>query len=164
MIRVEVDYNPKFSKKELQVLAMPNRLRNLRPLMQFSVAPAFNKMLQKHWDTQGTAFGHSWAPLAQATIDKKSREGTLSRGILVSSGHLLQALFRERSTDSRLQMIAGGLRFQANVSVPYAIYHQVGTSNMPDRQVIPDPLPRSFRIDLLRLVRKYIVDGITGDA
>jgi hypothetical protein len=162
MIRVEVNYSPRLTRGEEALLALPNRLTNLRPLMIESIAPAFNQMLERHWATRGAAFGHPWAPLAASTIASKARKGTLSRGILHDTEHLFKVLFRSRSTDDRLRRVAGGLRFQANVSVPYALFHQVGTSHMPERQVIPDPLPDSFRRRVRALVRQFILTGKTG--
>lgn len=161
MIRVAVNYNPRLTAAEKLMIALPNRLGNLRKLMINAVAPAFNRMMKRHWDSKGAAFGHRWAPLAPSTIEARTRKGTISKGILRDSDHLFRAVFRARATDSRLQVINGGLRFQGNVGVPYALYHQVGTSTMPDRQVIPDPLPRSFRAEVRALIRTFIR---TGDA
>jgi hypothetical protein len=156
MIRVQVNYNPRLTRVEKKLLALPARLNNLRGLMKQEIAPAFNRMLLRHWESKGAAFGHRWAPLAASTIAAKTRKGTVSKGILRDSDHLFKTLFRERSTDSRLQVVAGGLRFQGNVGVPYALYHQVGTEFMPERQVIPDPLPRSFREEVRRIILAYV--------
>lgn len=141
------------------MLLLPNRLRNLRPMMQRGVAPAYNAMLKRHWDSKGAAFGHRWAPLAASTIASKTRRGTIQKGILRDSDHLFKVLFRARATDNRLAIVAGGLRFSGDVSVPYAIYHQVGTQFMPERQVIPDPLPRSFKALVRLIVRDYALTG-----
>jgi hypothetical protein len=159
VIRVEVNYNPRLSSGEKMLLALPNRMRNLRPLMQRGIAPAFNRMEKRHWDTSGAAFGHPWAPLAESTIRAKARKGTLGLGILHDTNHLFRTVFQARETDSRLRAIGAGLRFQANVAVPYAIYHQVGTSHMPERQVIPDPLPDSFKREVRGIIRQFILTG-----
>lgn len=162
MIRVTVNYNPRLTQGEKELLALPNRLRNLRPLMQESIAPAFNRMLAEHWRTEGAAFGHPWAPLQPSTLAAKARHGTVGLGILHDTNHLFRTLFADRANDSRLRKIAGGLRFQANVGVPYAIYHQVGTSYMAERQVIPDPLPDSFKREVRNLIRQFILSGKVG--
>lgn len=162
MIRVEVNYNPRLSRGEQLMLELPNRMRNLRPLMQESIAPAFDRMEMRHWESEGAAFGHPWAPLAESTIRAKMRKGTLGLGILHNTNNLFRTIFAARASDSRLRVIGGGLRFQANISVPYAIYHQVGTSRMPERQVIPDPLPDSFKRQCRALIRDFILTGKVG--
>jgi hypothetical protein len=50
------------------------------------------------------------------------------------------------------------------VGVPYAIFHQVGTAHMPERQVIPDPLPRPFLQSLRQLLREFILTGKARNA
>jgi hypothetical protein len=158
-IRVAIDYNPRLTKDEKTLLALPDRLRNLRPFMIGAVAPAANRMLMKHWESKGAAFGHDWAPLAASTIRAKKRKGTFDKGILRDTDHLFKTLFRERDTDSRLRTVAGGLRLQLNVGVPYAVFHQVGTQFMPERQVIPVPFPRSFITEIRAMIRTYLYTG-----
>lgn len=162
MIRVEVIYSPRLTNAEKLLVAIPNRMANFRPLMRESVAPAFNAMLSQHWRSEGGAFGHRWAPLMESTISRKLRKGTAHKGILHDSDHLFRALFRARSTDDRLRVIRGGVQFSANTSVPYAVYPQVGTSFMPERQVIPIPLPESFRTKVRNIVRAYIQSGVVN--
>jgi hypothetical protein len=159
MINVTVNYNPRLSRAEKELIALPNRLSNLRPLMQKGIAPEFNEMMRRHWESKGAAFGHAWAPLAPSTIAAKTRRGTVGKGILRDSDHLFKAVFRARATDDRLKMVAGGIRFQGNVAVPYAIFHQVGTQFMAERQVIPDPLPRSFKATVRAIIRTYAQTG-----
>lgn len=159
MIRIEVNYNPRLTRGEQQLLELPNRLRNLRRVMTDVVAPEANRMLKKHWDTKGAAFGHRWAPWAPSTLAARIRKGNASMGILRDTDHLFRTLFRARSTDDRLKVVRGGLRLQLNIGVPYGIFHQVGTSNMPERQVIPDPLPRSFVRTVRALIKDFILTG-----
>lgn len=158
-IKVTVDYNIKLSKAELAIISLPNRLKDLRPLMQKAIAPAFDAMERKHWESRGAAFGHKWAPLAPSTIASKRSKGTLSKGILQDSDNLFRAVFRARASDNRLRVVDGRVRFQANVGTRYAIFHQVGTQFMPDRQVIPDPLPLSFKATIRNIVKEYIRSG-----
>lgn len=160
MIRVEVNYNPRLSPGEKTLLQLPNRMKNLRVFMKNIVVPeAVDPMLKKHWDSKGAAFGHPWAPWAPSTRAARIRKGNAAKGILRDTDHLFKTLFRARVTDDRLKVVSGGLRLQLNTGVPYAIFHQVGTSRMPERQVIPDPLPRSFITTVRGLLREYILTG-----
>jgi hypothetical protein len=159
MMNVEVSYTPRLSPVEQHLLKLPNRLRNLRPLMQRGIAPAFNAMLKRHWDSKGAAFGRRWAPWAESTRAARIAKGNAAKGLLRDTDHLFKVLFRERATDNRLRVVAGGVEFRPNVNVPYALFHQVGTSRMPERQVIPDPLPRSFKQECRAIVREFILTG-----
>jgi hypothetical protein len=153
-IRVEVNYRPRLSPSEKLLLALGDRVKNLRPLMTGEIAPAANRMLLRWWESNGNG---TWAPLAPSTIKAKIRKGTFGRGTLRDTLHLFRTLFQERTADSRLRTVSGGLRLQLNTGVPYAIYHQVGTSRMPQRQVIPDPLPQSFTRECRALIRAYLL-------
>ncbi len=164
LIRVEVEAVVRVSKSIQQLNELPERLKNLRPVMVGAVAPLANQMLLRHWESKGAAFGHTWAPLAPSTIATRARKGTLAKGILRDTDHLFRAIFRERAADSRLSSAPGGYRLRLDTRIPYAIYHQVGTSNMPDRQVIPDPLPRSFVQDVKKVVREYLLTGVVPSA
>jgi hypothetical protein len=159
MIIVAVDYNPRLTKGEQALLVLPNRMKNLRPVMIASIAPAVNKMLKRHWDTLGKAFGHPWAPWAESTLRQRIKKGNAGKGLMRDSDHLFKTLFQSRVADNRLRSIRGGLRLQLNTSVPYAVYHQVGTSFMPERQVIPDPLPPTFIRQVRALLREFLLTG-----
>lgn len=163
MIRVEVQYSPRLTPSEKELLALPNRLRGLRPLMQQAIAPAATRMLERHWDSKGAAFGHRWAPWALSTLIARLRKGNAGKGLMDDTGHLREVLLRPRATDNRLRAIAGGIRLALNVGVPYAKFHQFGTKHMPVRQVIPDPLPRSFQTEVKSLVRGFILSGRIGE-
>lgn len=159
MITVAVDYNPRLTRGEQNLLALPNRLANLRPVMVGAIAPAANRMLIRHWESKGAAFGRRWAPWAPSTLRKRLAKGNVEKGILRDTDHLFKTLIRARSGDDRLKVIKGGLRLQLNTREAKALYHQVGTQFMPERQVIPDPLPRSFKQEVNAILRKFVLSG-----
>lgn len=70
--------------------------------------------------------GIPWAPLARSTVRRKKH----SR-ILVDTGRLLGSLSSSDHTDAIRDIEDRYLAF--GTSVPYAIYHQTGTSRMPAR-------------------------------
>lgn len=142
-------------------MKLPNRLADLRSLMKDEIVPETNRMLLRHWDTKGAAYGHTWAPWAEATLQKRLRKGNVEKGILRDTDHLFKTLFRERSADSRLRAIPGGIRLALNVGVRYAILHQKGVPerNLPIRQVIPDPLPPSFVKRVKVIIGQFVRTG-----
>lgn len=159
MIYVSVDYNVQLSRGEQSLMELPNRLANLRPVMLGAIAPRVQAMLKKHWESKGAAFGHKWAPWSESTARKRAKKGNVASGILVDTGHLFKVLVRDRITDNRLRSVPGGLKLALDTRVPRAVFHQVGTQFMPERQVIPDPLPVSFRREVKDVLRAYVLTG-----
>lgn len=159
LIRVEVQYRPRLSEAERILLSIPKVLKNLRPLMQRVIAPRVNVMLRRHWETKGAAYGHPWAPWARSTLLDRLRKGNASKGLMRDTDHLFETLLRDRPTDDRLRVIQGGLRLALNTRVPYAVFHQVGTRFMPERQVIPYPLPPVFLRGVREAIRFYLISG-----
>jgi hypothetical protein len=159
LIVTQIEAPIRLTKGEQALLALPNRLKNLPRLMKEGIAPAMNRMQMLHWQTEGRRFDHPWAPLEPATIRKKRRKGTLDRGILHDTEHLFKAVFRARASDDRLKQIPGGFRLLANTKIFYAIFHQVGTQFMAERQVIPNPLPQSFVKECRNIIRVYLLTG-----
>jgi hypothetical protein len=159
LIVTEVVAPLKLTKGELALAQLPIRLRGLDRLMKDGIAPAANRMLMLHWQSEGRRFDHPWAPLMESTIERKRRKGTLDKGILHDTDHLFKAIFAARTSDSRLKTIPGGFRLAMNTRIFYAVFHQVGTEFMTDRQVVPDPLPRSFVRECKDIVRVYLLTG-----
>jgi hypothetical protein len=162
LLRTTVDFFPRLSAGEKRIAQMLDNVRDLRPLMIRQIAPLTLAMLKRHWDSKGAAFGHKWAPWAKSTAAARERKGNVALGLLRDTDHLYEAIFRTRSTDSRLKNIAGGLRFQLNTQIPYGIFHQLGTKRMPARQIFPQPMPLSFRQDIRGVVRAYILRRANG--
>lgn len=159
MIRVQVAYSPRLSTGEKRLLTLPNRLRNLRPVMQRGIAPAFNRMELRHIRSKGAAFGRRWAPWAPSTLAARIRKGNAGKGLLNDTGRMFRTLLRARENDSRLKATPNGVSINFNIGDKKAIFHQVGTSRMPERQVIPDPLPRSFMAECRAILREFIATG-----
>jgi hypothetical protein len=162
----EITYTPRISPALAQLRGLSARLRDLRPLAEQSIVPAAIAMLRRHWDSKGAAFGHAWAPLAPSTMAARIRKGTAAKGPLRDTDSLFLALFRSVSSSNVVRSTAGGVRVALGLDETAsaldrmkALWHQKGTARMPARQVIPDPLPRSFR-DLVRaLTLDYVLTG-----
>ena len=68
-----------------------------------------------------------WAPLKEATVRRKAREGK-SENILKENLFLYKAIMAQNSGDGSVDVTAG---------VPYGVHHQFGTKNMPARPFMP---------------------------
>lgn len=171
MFTADIRYSPRLSAAEQQLAAIPNRLRNMRPLMTQGVAPLAEAMIRTHEETQGAAFGHPWVKLADSTIAKRTRNGTIGGGILHETGDLFRAIFRSLTNGASITPIPGGLRLtlgESAIDDPFERlkfrWHMLGTKvrgvpHVPIRQPIPSPLPRSFRDDVRALVHDFIATG-----
>lgn len=96
--------------------------------------------------TEGAYGGEKWAPLAPSTLARKDP----GKGILVDSGRLRASLTQETAPDSIRALLPQSLHWGS--SVPYGVFHQKGTSRMPQRRVVklPQPVKRAIVKELQR--------------
>lgn len=125
-----------------------------RPFWTQYFAPAFYQNVLQDFVLEGGGSGQSWAPLSTAYAIWKSRQFP-GRGILVRSGVLKASLMGPdapaavfRATDTSLEL---------GTSVPYGIYHQMGTSRMPQRP--PLRLTPAFMETMGRSMQKFVQDA-----
>ncbi len=160
MFRVRVQYNPRLTGAEKRLLATGDRLGKLRLVMQGPLRDAVNHLIRRQFETQGAAYGQKWKALAPSTVLAKLRAGVVDRGILVFSGAMRAGMLRFRPSDSRLRALAGNLRLDLNVGVfPYPFHHLGTKRGLPQRQVLPSPVPLSFRREVRALFRNFILSG-----
>lgn len=98
------------------------------------VAELFYRSEGQQFSSQGSR-GPSgrWSPLnPQYAKRKRMKWGT--RGILIASGRMKASLVG-RSADS-IYDVSHGMYAELGTRVPYAIFHQAGTSKMPQRKLI----------------------------
>jgi hypothetical protein len=158
MIVVQLETNVPFTANQRRLVALPNRLRNLQIVARKDIIPAMNKMLRRHWDSKGSAFGHKWAAWALSTYKRRLRRGNIDKGLLRDTDNLSKALFRERANDQRVTVLSDGVEITFNTRVPYAVFHQVGTQFMPERQIFPDPAPETFKREVRAILRARILE------
>jgi hypothetical protein len=160
-MRLSVVFTAELTPAERAMAALPERLKQLPDFMARGVAPLADRMLRRHWDSKGAAFGHPWAPLAESTLRSKMRRGTASKGILRDSDDLLRAMFS--ASTRRVTPFANGARLRITPPEPiYALFHQLGTARMPARQVVPIPFPNSFIAQVKTAVRAFLFTGRTA--
>ena len=93
-----------------------------------------------------------WKPLAASTVAQKRREG-LDNGILRRTGKL----YRAYTGGSGASISISDTRFAYDVSVPYAIYHEDGTSRIPQRQVFGQVVrSKTFQRNLIIAAERYV--------
>lgn len=133
-----------------QTGAFQAALLDLEPLWEL-VKPVAASVEEEQWDTQGQG---AWPPLADSTIAEKERGGWPSDP-LIRTGDLKASL-----TDPGRAADSGPRHLIYGTDVEYALFHQEGTSRMPQRQVIPDP----YRVEDRRKVEAAMVTYINRAA
>lgn len=131
-----------------------SRMDELVPLIQECESKAFNE--------QREPGGMPWAPLAPATIARKgARSGIIGQHstILVDTGRLFESLTLALGTSDTI-WTTGDDFLVFGTSVPYAIFHETGTSRMPAR---PHVGLNEETVDKIGdKVAEFVVDKLRG--
>ena len=120
MIRVQTD------RTQLKRMVGGNlrKFRNLKPPFR-GVAYFMRDDVLERSQSQTDPEGNRWAALAPSTIAKKKRMG-YPMTILTATGDMWRSL-RVVFTDKFAEI---------TITVPYSIFHQKGTSKMPQRKIL----------------------------
>ena len=105
--------------------AMTDQLRDMSPVMK-AIGRKLESNVNVRFDTKTAPDGSAWAPWAESTAAARAEEG---RGTLLE--------YTGRMRDS-LTSNADAKSLEVGFGVPYAVYHEVGTSRMPARPVLFD--------------------------
>ncbi len=143
---VEIRFVPPLSFLSRQAGAFGRQLRDLRPLWD-RFEPIMSELERRQFDTQGEG---AWPGLAESTLRQKAAHG-YPPDPLVRTGALKDSL-----TDPGRAFTRGAMSAEWGTNVPYAHYHQDGTTKMPQRQVIPDPIKADDRRKFEQAMVKWI--------
>lgn len=113
-----------------RIAGMRERALDLTPAWDI-VANWFAEQERVQFATEGARWGQPWAPLKPATIAEKQRRG-YPLSILVRTGELERSLSIRSLSIERLYP----QRMTLGTRVPYAHFHQDGTSRMPARNLL----------------------------
>ena len=117
-------------------------LANPRPAFE-QMSRKLNESQAQIFDTNGAALGHPWAQAAEPERKTTSQ-------LLVATGALRRSL-TGRTSDS--VDVATSTEFRFSTRVPYAPFHQFGTSKMPARPFIG--VTANMREQVTEAVRTY---------
>lgn len=97
--------------------------------------------IQRQFDNFNDPYGKKWAPLSPNTIARKKQN---KDKILTHYTPLRKSI--------RVDVVQEGLRLTA--SVPYAKFHQTGTSKMPQRLILA--ITDSDKVRIGRLIKQHV--------
>jgi len=133
-----------------RIMLVGERALDVRPARP-AIAPIFATEERRRFDMEGPG----WEQLQQDTRDRKEKMGLDSR-ILRATGALFHSLTNpDGGVEASMLSSPQELRFGTNV--PYAGFHQTGTSRMPARP--PIELSPAAAQEMTVAVQAYIVEG-----
>ena len=132
------------------------RSKNLRPIWN----KVFDDLADAHvknFQTDGAPVG-GWAPLTRRYFNEKFSQG-YGRQTLERTGDLRQALSRFRGPGSvraqRPTSAVWGIDVSPESPISYAKFHQMGTRNMHERQIVYNP--RNFGENFGNMATEHII-------
>lgn len=142
---------------EEQVARMLSRttekINDLRPFLDGVSTFLSTVAMAEQFSTEGGRTG-GWAALSpRYAEDKLQRWG--SQPILVASGRMRQSLTGGGAGSVSRQI--GGDTLEFGTSVPYARFHQSGTSRMPQRRIMD--LADADRRTIMKMLQQHLFTG-----
>lgn len=125
---------------------------DLRPLWD-RIQEDLRDSERKQFDSEGKQSGRPWAPLSPRYAAWKAKHYP-GNGILVRTGRLRIAA---TGTGGELEVRKSQREFLWRLLVPYAKYHQGGTSRMPQRR--PVDLSDTRRRSWTKLLQRHLVEA-----
>lgn len=144
------------SKADRRFGQILRRSRDFKPVFRWM----FQELQEAHREnfrTQGAASGFPWKPLEPQYASWKI-ENYGANGVLVRSGDLERSLTMNSGRGAVRDIGARTAEF--GTKLPYAKFHQSGTSNMAQRK--PLFLPRLMAGRTADAVGEYLVHGSVG--
>jgi phage gpG-like protein len=108
--------------------------------------------VEQQFDTEGRHGSGGWKPLAASTVTEKAKKG-LAPEILQATGRLKDSLTRRFDPEHVERLSPDSLTFGS--LVPYGIFHQTGTSRMPQRQ--PVALTEGDKVRLVKEMQAVLI-------
>ena len=141
-----------------------SRLRDWPSGTQGDIGASLRTLIRTQMDSEGRSSGSPWAPLSLRYSGWKSRRYS-SRKILQRGGSLYTTFTRKGGIQAITFGQGGsvnGIEFKiGGPDVSYWRFHQYGApnANLPQRQIIPQPLPDGFISGVRDIVGRYIIKG-----
>jgi phage gpG-like protein len=147
MIEVTIDDRP--AQKILR--DMQGRFTRVMPDNVRPISRLIGEAIEQQFATEGEYEGRKWERLADSTAKRKGSGGRM----LIDTGNMFES-FTVAGHQNQQIKIEGGNRLIFEVSGTPAEYHQEGRG-VPERHVVPDPMPEAFMRKLQKLVTGYVI-------
>lgn len=128
-----ITVDPDLQASDAVLGLLHDRLSHLQPVIDQETA-VMQQAQQENYAGEGAAFAGGWAPLAPSTLAQKRRQGYPER-TLYRTGKLEENVGQAVEQTDDGDFIGATVGIDLSV-VPYAAYHQSGTSRMPARLLV----------------------------
>jgi hypothetical protein len=141
---------------------LAGRTSDFRPVLGGRVDVAARRLIRRQFLSEGRASGRGqWAALQPTYV---ARRVLPDMPMLRQSDGLFEALTQKGHPDQ--DVVLEPHRYSLTIAEDADtrarfVGHQLGVpqSNLPARQMIPDPLPKTFIDEVRQIAKSYIVDG-----
>lgn len=119
-----------------------SRVTDLRPVFRGPIDKHVSSVFRRQFATEGGFGGRPWQRLKPETLAAKRRIRRERMGKLRRFNRLWGSLVKVGPQSVRRIRAQS---YERGTRIPYAAAHQTGVPkrNLPKRQVVPDPMPRS---------------------
>ena len=142
---------------------LAGRWTDFTPVLGGRVDTAARNLIRRQFETEGRAgVGPGWEKLSKRYVEEE--RDPAGAPILQQTRGLMEALTQRGHGDQDLilepEVYSLTIAEDAETH-PRFMGHQYGVprKNVPQRQVIPDPLPKTFITEIRKIVRSYVVYG-----
>lgn len=163
MIGIEAELDA--SAEQVRFALLAGRFDDFTPVLTGSVLTTLRSMAQEQFDSKGALGTPVWPlTLSPRTIREKHRLGFGHKPMMRRTDRLYFSLTK-RHPDAVVEATEDTLTF--GTRVPYAAPHQSGSSRyqgdtlvvLPQRQVIPDPIPTRFVDQIRAHLTAWLLEG-----
>ena len=143
------------------MVSFGNEIRDLSPAWD-EVGDIVRANFEEQFFTEGGYYGTGgggWVPLKPSTIADRIRRGYCAGPILQRDGTLFESLATKGSPGNINEVRADGASF--GTQIPYARFHQDGTSRMPKRQIVG--LGWDTRSAIIKAISQYIYRRVAAN-
>ncbi len=153
----------------LKTTRLAGRFSDFTPVLGGRVDVAARRLIRRMFETQGRASGQGqWPALSQSYLPRREfprrpmlRQTDALYNALTKRGHPDQEIVLEPDLYS-LTVAEGATDDRGRSIRARFIGHQTGNNPpLPQRQMIPDPLPGTFLDEVRRLIKAYVLLGKT---
>lgn len=111
-----------------------NELGQLPRKLAVAAAPEVTNLLHAQFDAGKDPYGRPWKPLAASTLRRGRRPPPLTKTGKLRDGTVARP------------MSGGRIGLTLRIGAPYGVYHQLGNSRLPQRQIFPGHvMPATWR-------------------
>ena len=160
---IDVDVGLDITPALVRFKRLAGRFTDFRPVLGGRVDVAARRLIRRQFLSEGRAGvgGGGWPALQPTYL---LRRVLPDRPMLRQSDGLFEALTKRGHPDQELVLerhrYALTIAEDADTRARF-VGHQLGIpeSNVPERQMIPDPVPKTFIDEVRGLVKSYVVTG-----